>query len=60
MVENGQAHHPGTKVPQSGIYACDSGCGHSTDVKGHVFPPLPQGCDGTGWVLRTATPTDGG
>lgn len=47
-----QVHHSGTKVPQRGIYECDSGCGHSTDVKGYVFPPLPQGCEGEGWVLR--------
>jgi len=50
-------HHPGQIVPISGIYRCDSPCGHtfeSTDVKGHRFPPLPSGCGGSGWVLERA------
>ncbi|MGW4802352.1 hypothetical protein ACWEPC_59070 [Nonomuraea sp. NPDC004297] len=49
-----QIHHPGTRVERSGIYTCDAGCDHSTDVKGHVFPPLPKGCEAQGWVLLTA------
>ncbi|MFF3671670.1 hypothetical protein [Microtetraspora malaysiensis] len=45
-------------VPESGIYECDSGCGHqwSTDVKGHRFPPLPDGCKGGGWKLKAKAP----
>lgn len=54
MTENGQIYHPDTKVPQSGIYECSGGCGHSTDVKGHTFSPLPDGCEGAGWVLKQA------
>jgi hypothetical protein len=49
--------HPGQIVPTSGIYRCDTQCGHtfeSTDVKGHRFPPLPDGCGGSGWVLERA------
>jgi hypothetical protein len=50
--------HPGQIVPASGIYRCDTQCGHtfeSTDVKGHRFPPLPHDCPGEGWVLERAT-----
>lgn len=50
---------PGEKVPTSGIYECDCDGRHpmdSTDVAGHTFPPPPQGCSGTGWKLKTATP----
>jgi hypothetical protein len=52
-----QVFHPGEIVPESGIYECDSGCGHrwSTDVKGHRFPPLHDGCTGKGWKLAQAT-----
>jgi hypothetical protein len=54
---NEETFRPGEKVPASGIYECDSGCGHrwSTDVKGHRFPPLPDGCKGGGWRLATRT-----
>jgi hypothetical protein len=58
MGENG-GHRPGEVVPASGIYRCQSGCGHqyeSTDVKGHRFPPRPDGCSGGRWVLEHATP----
>jgi hypothetical protein len=50
--------HPGQKAPVSGFYECDSGCGHrySTDVAGHVLPPLPEGCTGGGWQLAQARP----
>lgn len=43
-------------VPESGIYECDCGQSHeySTDVKGHRFPPLQDGCTGSGWKLKTA------
>ncbi|MDK1348957.1 hypothetical protein QNO09_38055 [Streptomyces sp. 378] len=52
-----ESYRPGEKVPESGIYQCDCGQSHeySTDVKGHPFPPLPQGCSGIGWTLKTAT-----
>ncbi|TQJ85264.1 hypothetical protein [Streptomyces sp. SLBN-31] len=52
----GQIYHPGEVVPQSGIYECDCGQSHeySTDVKGHRFPPLQDGCSGSGWKLKTA------
>ncbi|WP_256332951.1 hypothetical protein [Streptomyces sp. 2131.1] len=42
-------------MPESGIYECDCGAGHhwSTDVKGHRFPPLPPGCPGGAWALKT-------
>jgi hypothetical protein len=58
MDEQTPRFHPGEIVPQSGIYQCDSGCGHpfeSTDVRGHRFPPLPDGCRGGRWVLERAT-----
>ncbi|WP_040339421.1 hypothetical protein [Candidatus Blastococcus massiliensis] len=50
--------HPGQMVPRSGIYRCSEGHGdhayESTDVKGHRFPPLPDGCRGEGWRLERA------
>jgi hypothetical protein len=58
MVEQGATFRPGEFVPSSGIYQCESGCGHrheSTDVKGHRFPPLPADCKGGRWVLEHAT-----
>jgi hypothetical protein len=56
-VSEGDVFHPGQTVPVSGIYECDSGCGHrwSTDVKGHTFPPTQEGCSGQGWKLAKAT-----
>jgi hypothetical protein len=56
--EHIQVLHPGQRVPVSGFYECDCGTGHrySTDVAGHVLPPLPQGCSGTGWRLAEARP----
>ncbi|WP_433415000.1 hypothetical protein ACQP1V_36180 [Microtetraspora malaysiensis] len=53
-----ESYRPGMIVPESGIYECDSGCGHqwSTDVKGHRFPPLPDGCKGGGWKLKAKAP----
>ncbi|GGU49073.1 hypothetical protein [Streptomyces lavendofoliae] len=52
--------HPGEIVPASGIYECDCGAGHhwSTDVKGHRFPPLPAGCTGGSWSVRTQAHPD--
>ncbi|MGX4695160.1 hypothetical protein [Streptomyces sp. JNUCC 63] len=50
-----QIYHPGEIVPESGIYECD--CGQhqwSTDVKGHRFPPMHEGCSGSGWKLKAA------
>ncbi|MEW2632549.1 hypothetical protein AB0903_13025 [Streptomyces sp. NPDC048389] len=49
-----QVYHPGEVVPESGIYECDCGQKHqcSTDVKGHRFPPLQDGCSGSGWTLK--------
>jgi hypothetical protein len=58
MANDTEVHHPGQIVPESGIYRCDSECGHtfeSTDVKGHRFPPVPGGCGGSGWVLERAS-----
>ena len=54
MNEN-ERYRPGETVPASGIYECDCGQEHhwSTDVKGHVFPPLPAGCPGGTWGLWT-------
>ncbi|MEU0118648.1 hypothetical protein ABZ137_34440 [Streptomyces bobili] len=51
-----QIYHPGEVVPESGIYECDCGQSHeySTDVKGHRFPPLQEGCSGSGWKLKAA------
>jgi hypothetical protein len=46
---------PGEKVTQSGTYRCDGrsdSCPHQADVRGQRFPPLPQDCRGTGWVLE--------
>jgi hypothetical protein len=53
--DSGTAHRPGEIVAESGIYQCDCGQSHpfSTDVKGHRFPPLPEGCTGSGWKLQT-------
>ncbi|WIX76835.1 hypothetical protein QRX50_36220 [Amycolatopsis carbonis] len=50
---------PGQKAPVSGFYECDTGCGHrySTDVAGHVLPPLPKECSGSGWRLAQQRPT---
>lgn len=60
-VREGDVFRPGQKVRTSGIYECDGGCDHqwSTNVKGHTFPPMRDGCDGQGWRLRTQTPSDG-
>lgn len=54
----GDVFKPGQKVRASGIYKCDSGCGHSysTNVKGHTFPPMDDGCSGQGWKLESKTP----
>jgi hypothetical protein len=56
--DQGAVLRPGQKAPVSGFYECDSGCGHhySTDVAGHVLPPLPEGCKGGGWRLTEARP----
>jgi hypothetical protein len=55
----GQVFRPGQTVPTSGIYECDGqDCDHqwSTNVKGHAFPPMQEGCHGQGWKLRSETP----
>ncbi|GAA4509608.1 hypothetical protein GCM10023191_071000 [Actinoallomurus oryzae] len=59
QVSEGDVFQPGQVVPVSGIYECDSDCGHqwSTDVKGHRFPPLQDGCSGHGWKLVSKTPS---
>ncbi|MFG2895408.1 hypothetical protein [Streptomyces sp. NPDC048248] len=60
MSEQGTCR-PGEVVPDCGIYECDCGQAHhwSTDVKGHRFPPHPQGCSGSTWTLKDpAHPTD--
>lgn len=58
MAESGQLLKPGQKAPVSGFYKCDCGKEHrySTDVAGHVLPPLPGQCSGTGWRLAEARP----
>ncbi len=50
---------PGQKAPASGFYECDCGRGHrfSTNVAGHVLPPLPEGCSGATWRLAEARPS---
>jgi len=55
MDEKTRMHRPGEKVPVSGIYECTCGKHHlmSTDVKGHIFPPVPKSCSGIGWNLLT-------
>ncbi|SEE49338.1 hypothetical protein SAMN05216483_6394 [Streptomyces sp. 2131.1] len=55
MGDEQRTWRPGEIVPESGIYECDCGAGHhwSTDVKGHRFPPLPPGCPGGAWALKT-------
>jgi hypothetical protein len=54
-----RVYKPGQRVPVSGIYVCDAGCGHrySVDVKGHRFPPTPPGCSGSGWRLERSPGT---
>ena len=49
--------HAGDRVPQPGEYICDGegpNCPHrfGRDVEGDAFPPLPEGCTGTGWVRQ--------
>jgi hypothetical protein len=49
--------HSGDRVPQQGEYICDGegpDCPHrfGGDVGGDAFPPLPEGCTGTGWVRQ--------
>jgi hypothetical protein len=55
---HGELLHPGQKAPVSGFYECDCGQSHgySTDVAGHILPPLPHGCSGRGWRLAQARP----
>jgi len=57
MAHVGDSFHPGHEVPESGFYECDAGDSHrwSVNVKGHRFPPLPDGCKGHGWVLKNTT-----
>jgi hypothetical protein len=58
--DSDKVFHPGEIVPTSGIYECDCGQPHeySTDVKGHRFPPLHDGCSGSGWKLKVASHPD--
>jgi hypothetical protein len=51
MAQVGDSFHPGEYVPVSGFYECDAADKHSwsVDVKGHRFPPLPDGCKGGNW-----------
>jgi hypothetical protein len=30
---------------------------YTTNVKGHTFPPMQDGCSGKGWKLATKTPS---
>lgn len=56
MDESTHLHHPGEKVPVSGIYKCSCGEEHrfaNVDVLGHTFPPVPRDCSGIGWHLLT-------
>ena len=57
MARVGDNFHPGQEVPTSGFYECDAGDSHrwSVNVKGHRFPPLPDGSKGHGRVLKNAT-----
>lgn len=56
--EDRELLHPGQTAPVSGFYECDCGQRHrySTDVAGHVLPPLPRECAGSGWRLAEARP----
>lgn len=58
MSNDEQTYRPGQKAPVSGFYECNCGDAHrvSTDVAGHVLPPLPQGCSGGVWTLKEARP----
>jgi hypothetical protein len=55
-VSEGDAFQPGQTVPVIGNYECASGCGHrwSTNVTGHRFPPMNDGCSGYGWIREKA------
>lgn len=57
-MNNDMVYRPGEVVPETGMYECDTACGHSwsTDVQGDRFPPVPHECSGTGWKLATTTP----
>jgi hypothetical protein len=48
-----KVYHPGEIVPAPGMYECDCGQRHKyhTDVR-ERFPPLPEGCRGSGWQLK--------
>jgi hypothetical protein len=51
-------YEPGALVPETGVYHCNGECTHSYDVRGthipHHFPPVPDSCTGSGWVLEAA------
>ena len=52
--------HPGSLIPARGTYRCSEGHDEhtyeATDADGQEFPPLPEGCEGAGWVLEDAEP----
>jgi hypothetical protein len=51
-----RAFRPGAGVPETGVYRCNGECEHTYDVRGnrfpHYFPPLPDACAGSAWVLK--------
>ncbi|MEU6370261.1 hypothetical protein ABZ876_32200 [Streptomyces sp. NPDC046931] len=57
-MSNDKVYLPGEAVPESGLYECETACGHSwsTDVQGQRFPATPADCSGSGWKLATKTP----
>ena len=52
MARVGVSFHPGQEVTESGVYECDASDSYrcSVNVKGHRFPPLPDG-----WLLKNTT-----
>ena len=60
MTKVGDRFHPGDLVPTSGLYECNTQCGHrfewSTNVADKRFPPFRAGCRGAAWVLRVPRP----
>ena len=57
MARIGDVFRPGEEVPDSGVYVCDSDDGHrwSVQLRHERFPPLPNECKGSVWVLTYKT-----
>jgi hypothetical protein len=59
MDTGARINHPGRIVEKSRIHRCDvpddDHSFESTDVKGHRFPPRPDGCRRSGWLLERVT-----